>query len=105
MYVDMYERLSDVDTRIPFSSLTLTETLLRYYGAHVTPVLDAGVTHVVIDVQHMERYRAIRQELKRLFKGEGPPYVARHLVRKEWVLECARLHEDLDERDYLVLKK
>ncbi|KAK9767959.1 DNA ligase (ATP) [Basidiobolus ranarum] len=91
-YLDVLTSLNDVSSKMDHSSLTVTEYMLRFYGAEISTCLDSTVTHVLFSDEDPSRIVEISKYITRF---ERIP----ELVTTSWVsdsiTEKSRLPEQL----------
>ena len=95
VYADVWENISEPNSKVISGELKIISLDLRVYGAEVVKSMDSRVTHVVCDPSHYPKrisdWKLMNREQQFKF----------HLVRKEWVLDSIKEGSLIDERAYM----
>lgn len=83
--------------------MQVTKLLLTYYGAEISSTIDWTVTHIIMDLDDLSRFKTIRGMMRQVL--EKKPQCGIHLISKEWVEESVQLREDLDPLEFYVLRR
>ena len=95
VYADVWENISEPNSKVISGELKIISLDLRVYGAEVVKSMDSRVTHVVCDPSHHPKrisdWKLMNREQQVKFQ----------LVRKEWVLDSIKEGSLIDERAYM----
>lgn len=80
------------EDKIQYSSLDITEKLLKIYNATIAPVITKQTTHVIVDPDDTSRLKSIVMYIEKHMPEKNI-----FIVSKEWVSESIKSREELDE--------
>lgn len=94
IYVDCYAVVSEPESKIPGTTLSIRALELRFYGAKVVSHLEEGVSHVIVGEDHsrVEEMKALRRTFGKKFK----------IVSELWVTHSVEEGVTKNENQYLV---
>lgn len=70
--------------------------IAMFYGAEISKKIHKNITHVIIDLDDLSRLDTINRYITKLKIINDV-----HIVSKQWLFDCIKQHEDLDETDYI----
>jgi len=99
-YLDMYQRLNDVSSKIADSPLELTGAAFELFGGKISHVLDEEVTHVLFAPDTFERFPAILAEVRCMRAARRLTHDM-HYVLRAWVTDCIDASVVQEYRKYM----
>lgn len=92
-YMDSYANIGEPRSAIPGTALGFRAMEFRYHGGTVVPLLEEGISHVVIHEEtRLLHLRTLRRSFRKKFK----------IVRESWVTDSIEAGYLMNDTDYSV---
>lgn len=93
IYMDSFADISDPDSALPATCLSIRALEFRYHGGTVVQKLEEGVSHVIIaEETRLLELKTLRRRFRKKFK----------IVRDSWVTDSITAGHLMNDVDYLV---